>query len=274
LPFSCPALSAASAIKPRYTSADKAELAREDDKAKGNRDYPIREKSRMIEKEQQATRMISIAVISIAILYLLLSTYNSLYHSSSKSLLHSDHAPVNTPTEQSIPQENTQQTHTKATSKKKTIPKHWKNTILIQKPLPPKIPLRRANAAFVMLVRNTDALGARSTIRQIEDRFNRNFQYPYVFLNDVPFTEEFKELVRPMSRANMTFGLVPKEHWSYPEWVSTKKAAEARIVMKEIVYGWSESYRHMCRYDTSASRPFVLYFLNGGEERERLGELA
>ena len=29
----------------------------------------------------------------------------------------------------------------------------------------------------------------------LEDRFNKEFQYPYVFLNEEPFSEEFKEYV-------------------------------------------------------------------------------
>ncbi|KAG0265924.1 hypothetical protein DFQ27_000288 [Actinomortierella ambigua] len=64
-----------------------------------------------------------------------------------------------------------------------------------------------------MLVRNSDIHSARLTLRQLEDRFNRRYQYPYVFLNDVPFTNEFQEWIRPMSKANMTFATVPKEHW-------------------------------------------------------------
>jgi alpha 1,2-mannosyltransferase len=44
-----------------------------------------------------------------------------------------------------------------------------------------------------MLVRNSDLSGIMSSMRQIEDRFNRKFQYPYVFLNDEAFTQNFKE---------------------------------------------------------------------------------
>jgi alpha 1,2-mannosyltransferase len=54
---------------------------------------------------------------------------------------------------------------------------------------------RKANASFVMLVRNSDLSGIMSSMKQIEDRFNRKFQYPYVFLNDEPFTQDFKECV-------------------------------------------------------------------------------
>ena len=43
-----------------------------------------------------------------------------------------------------------------------------------------------------MLARNSDIEGAVRSIRAIEDRFNHGYGYPYVFLNDVPFTEDFK----------------------------------------------------------------------------------
>ena len=53
----------------------------------------------------------------------------------------------------------------------------------------------RANATFVILCRNSDVHGAVRSVRDIEDRFNRQYRYPYVFLNDEPFTDEFKECV-------------------------------------------------------------------------------
>jgi alpha 1,2-mannosyltransferase len=55
-----------------------------------------------------------------------------------------------------------------------------------------QIQQRRANATIVMLVRNAELEGALNSIRQLEDRFNRKHGYPYVFLNDVAFTENFK----------------------------------------------------------------------------------
>lgn len=51
---------------------------------------------------------------------------------------------------------------------------------------------RRANATFVVLARNSDLDGIIRSIRDVEDRFNRKYNYPYVLLNEVPFTEEFK----------------------------------------------------------------------------------
>lgn len=46
-----------------------------------------------------------------------------------------------------------------------------------------------------MLARNVDVEGAVNAVREMEDRFNRNFNYPWVFLNDVPFSDDFKRCV-------------------------------------------------------------------------------
>lgn len=107
----------------------------------------------------------------------------------------------------------------------------------------------RANAAFVILTRNSELEALRRTIQQLEARFNHKFNYPYVFLNDVEFTQEFKELTSSMTSSKTEYGLIPKEHWSYPDWIDIPKADEARRKMAEagIIYGDSLSYRHMCR---------------------------
>jgi alpha 1,2-mannosyltransferase len=33
------------------------------------------------------------------------------------------------------------------------------------------------------------------SLKQMEDRFNKGFQYPYVFLNEMDFSEDFKKCV-------------------------------------------------------------------------------
>ena len=53
--------------------------------------------------------------------------------------------------------------------------------------------LRRANATLMMLARNDELEGVVYSMKQLEDRFNRNYNYPWVFLNDEPFTEEFRK---------------------------------------------------------------------------------
>ncbi|ORX70753.1 glycosyl transferase [Linderina pennispora] len=78
----------------------------------------------------------------------------------------------------------------------------------------------KVSAAFVILTRNRDLKDLRETLIQLEDRINRKYHYPYVFLNNEPFSDEFKEKISK-------FGLIPKEHWSYPEWINQTKAAES-----------------------------------------------
>jgi len=48
-------------------------------------------------------------------------------------------------------------------------------------------------ASLVMLVRNSELREALSSIRMVEDRFNRRFHYPWTFLNDEPFTDDVSE---------------------------------------------------------------------------------
>lgn len=68
----------------------------------------------------------------------------------------------------------------------------------------------------------------------------------------MPFTEEFKAAVRKRTRAPIYFGLVPAEHWGYPDWVDQNKAAQNRekMLLQDIPYAGSESYRHMCRFQS------------------------
>ncbi|KAF7313992.1 Glycosyltransferase family 15 protein [Mycena chlorophos] len=108
----------------------------------------------------------------------------------------------------------------------------------------------RANAVIIMLARNSDVDGAESSITQLEARFNAQFGYPYVFLNDVPFTEEFKRRMRAVVSTSAEFGLVPPEHWNQPEWINEEKASKARDKMgaKHVPFGTSVSYRNMCRF--------------------------
>jgi len=70
-------------------------------------------------------------------------------------------------------------------------------------PVPPTscnaVDSQRANATFVMLARNSDIDGAVHAVRSVEDRFNRNYNYPWVFLNEGLFSDDFKRYTRPSS---------------------------------------------------------------------------
>ena len=124
---------------------------------------------------------------------------------------------------------------------------------------PPPTPLSpsqdlptKMNATFVTLARNSDLWDISDSIRQVEDRFNRNYHYDWVFLNDKPFDENFKKVTSALVSGNTRYGLIPKEHWSFPDFIDQDKARKVREDMAErkIIYGDSTSYRHMCRFES------------------------
>lgn len=108
------------------------------------------------------------------------------------------------------------------------------------------------NATFVTLARNSDIWELARSIRQVEDRFNRDYHYDWVFLNDKEFDDNFKKVTTSLVSGTTHYGTIPKEHWSYPDWIDRELAKKARHEMgqKKIIYGDSESYRHMCRYES------------------------
>lgn len=110
----------------------------------------------------------------------------------------------------------------------------------------------REKATMVTLARNSDLWNLVTSVRHVEDRFNKNYHYDWVFLNDEPFNEEFKKVMTSLVSGTAKFGLIPKEHWSFPDWIDLDKAAAARKKMgaEGIIYGDSVSYRHMCRYES------------------------
>ncbi|KAI0461825.1 alpha-1,2-mannosyltransferase KRE2 [Komagataella kurtzmanii] len=110
----------------------------------------------------------------------------------------------------------------------------------------------RENATFVTLCRNEDLYSIIQSIKKVEDRFNNKFAYDWVFLNEVPFTDEFKERTSVLISGQAKYGLIPKEHWSYPDYIDQERAAESRRQLEDqqVVYGGLESYRHMCRFNS------------------------
>ena len=118
--------------------------------------------------------------------------------------------------------------------------------------LSPPAPGERANATFITLARNTDIWEIARSIRQVEDRFNRNYNYDWVFLNDQPFDDAFKKVTTSLVSGKTHYGQIPVEQWSFPSWIDQQKAAAVREDMRhrKIIYGDSISYRHMCRFES------------------------
>ncbi|KAF7317718.1 Glycosyltransferase family 15 protein [Mycena kentingensis (nom. inval.)] len=113
-------------------------------------------------------------------------------------------------------------------------------------------PSRKANAVIVSLARNGDLMGIVRSMTQMEAKFNKRFQYPYVFLNEEPFTEEFKKGISSLTDAKVEFGLIPRNHWFQPDWIDEDKARKNRdwMVEHDVIYGGSVPYRNMCRFNS------------------------
>ncbi|KAJ7666731.1 nucleotide-diphospho-sugar transferase [Mycena polygramma] len=96
-----------------------------------------------------------------------------------------------------------------------------------------------ANATFVILARNSDLDNTVRSVREVEDRFNTRHHYPFVLLNDEPFTDEFKRRVSAVASGSVEYGLVPRDHWVQPDWIDEDKATKGReqLVSENVIYG-------------------------------------
>lgn len=127
---------------------------------------------------------------------------------------------------------------------------------------------RRPRAALISLVRNSELEGMIQSMQQLEYRWNRKYQvriprgsaallanlwqYPWIFFNDEPFTEEFKAATRNLTMAKCYYQVVPKEHWSLPDWIDESRFMNSLEYLGTIGVGkgWMVSYHHMCRWNS------------------------
>lgn len=108
----------------------------------------------------------------------------------------------------------------------------------------------KENACFLILVRNTELTGIINSIKDLEKTFNEEYKYPYVFLNDEDFTEEFKKGILANISSSAKFGKLTKEQWGPPSWIDKDRMEKTLLDFKKrgIIYGDSLSYRNMCRF--------------------------
>ncbi|KAK4196076.1 family 15 putative glycosyltransferase [Triangularia verruculosa] len=108
----------------------------------------------------------------------------------------------------------------------------------------------RENAVLVMLARNSELQEARATIRNVEDKFNKWFKYPVLFLNNEPWSEEFMRVMKETVSGEAKFEVIPEGIWGPTEGLTEEvmnkylKQQEADGVYKGQIAG----YHHMCRF--------------------------
>lgn len=113
---------------------------------------------------------------------------------------------------------------------------------------------QRESATIVALVRNNEIGKIKRTIVQFEEKFNKKFEYPYTFINDQPFSENFKNKVRSFTNAEVFFVQLAPDLWQKPDWIDRNKEqlAMAELRRQNVAYAQKESYHNMCRFYSGA----------------------
>lgn len=110
----------------------------------------------------------------------------------------------------------------------------------------------RINAAIISLVRNKELDDILQSMHDLERTWNRKFNYPWMFFNDEAFTQEFMEKTTAATNAEVTYHMVPAEHWDIPSWISEDVMKESADLLKEkeVQYAHMVSYHQMCRWNS------------------------
>ena len=95
----------------------------------------------------------------------------------------------------------------------------------------------------------------RQSMKQMECRWNRKYQYPWVFFNDEPFTDEFMAATQNLTSSQCYYEIVPKEHWSLSDWIDEERFTNGLEYLGTIGVGkgWMISYHHICADGIAAS---------------------
>ena len=122
-------------------------------------------------------------------------------------------------------------------------PAGWKHPI--QQP-------HRPRAALISLVRSSELSGILQSMRQLEYHFNRHHNYPWIFFSEKPFTAKFINETRRITSAHTQYELIPRTHWSVPDWVDEDRFMQSLDYLGALGVGKGHmvSYRHMCRWNS------------------------
>lgn len=122
----------------------------------------------------------------------------------------------------------------------------------------------KANATLLSLVRNEELDDLLMTMKDVESTFNSKFSYPWTFINDKPFTEEFKKKTKALASAEVHYETIPTEHWIEPSWIEPElqKASAEFLKYEGVQYASMESYHRMCRWNSGmfVHHPFLENF--------------
>ncbi|KXL51214.1 glycosyltransferase family 15 protein [Acidomyces richmondensis BFW] len=110
----------------------------------------------------------------------------------------------------------------------------------------------RINATLLSLVRNKELGQLVQSMQDLERTWNHKFNYPWTFINDEPFTEEFRKVTKANTNAETRYLVIPKEHWDIPTWINKDLMEESANILQEqeVQYAHMQSYHQMCRWNS------------------------
>ncbi|GAO52310.1 hypothetical protein G7K_6389-t1 [Saitoella complicata NRRL Y-17804] len=136
-------------------------------------------------------------------------------------------------------------------------PKRFAHDVFRKKPGPTAAQLppedgKRAKAALISLVRNSEIDQLKQSMTELEAVFNHKFNYPWIFFNDEPFDENFKKVTRELTNAEIQYEQIPKEHWEVPSWINKDLmyASFDKLASENVQYSKMLSYHQMCRWNS------------------------
>ncbi|CCE66256.1 hypothetical protein TPHA_0P00980 [Tetrapisispora phaffii CBS 4417] len=108
----------------------------------------------------------------------------------------------------------------------------------------------KEDACLVMVTKNEELYDVLLTVKNVEDRFNLKYNYDWVFVNNIPFSEDFKFVIGEMVTGKVYFSTIPNKHWDVPAAVDKKKALDARVqqVSAQVSRAGQLKLRQLWRY--------------------------
>ncbi|KAM0358103.1 hypothetical protein ACHAP4_005103 [Fusarium culmorum] len=76
-------------------------------------------------------------------------------------------------------------------------------------------------AALVALVKDNDINATLFSIKQFDDKFNKDYLHDWVFFSIQDLPEAFKNSVSNATNATCIFEVIPEENWNDPRWVDS-----------------------------------------------------
>ncbi|KAF9066878.1 nucleotide-diphospho-sugar transferase [Rhodocollybia butyracea] len=109
-------------------------------------------------------------------------------------------------------------------------------------------PTRSKNAVIFMLVAPSRIHQATLALLNVENRFNRRLQYPYVLLTaneeeDAMISHEYRQKIDWITQGRAKFAILTEESWGVPDFYDPARVEESYRTI-----GFSSGYRSMCRF--------------------------